>query len=124
MYQPHLHRILKFKVQEENEIAEYNERASGSGTAFSDKTLSLTGALACRTDLNVHHWPIECTKKNACCQLHKWATGQRLKRNVFVCSYCNVTLCARCYAPFHTMDDLVNNKKTFSIQYSGDVDGE
>ena len=101
-----------------------NESHVSRGTAFSDKTLSITGALARRTDLNVHHWPIECTKKNACCQLHKWATGQRLKRNVFVCSYCNVTLCARCYAPFHTMADLVNNKKTFSIQYSGDVDGE
>ena len=101
-----------------------NEHEINRGTAFSEKTLSLTGALDCRMDLNVHHWPIECTKKNACCHLHKCATCKILKRNVFVCSYCNVTLCARCYAPFHTMVDLVNNKKTFSIQYSGDVDVE
>ena len=89
--------------------------------AFSDSTLSNKGALHKHRLENCHHWPIASEKVGARCQLHRWAANKQVKSNLMVCSNCNVTLCAKCFTPFHTiLGDLVENKEYFSTQYAAD----
>ena len=39
-----------------------------------------TGKLRCRLTNNVHHWPVQNTKRDAACQMHRWAVGGKKKK--------------------------------------------
>ena len=89
--------------------------------AFSDSALSNKGTLHKYRLENCHHSPIASEKVSARCQLHRWAANKQVKSNLIVCSNCNVTLCAKCFTPFHaTLGDLVENKEYFSTQHAAD----
>ena len=68
-----------------------------------------------RLNRNVAHWPSTPPQHNkttlAYCQLHKWACGLQMKKNIAYCEECNVTLCIDCYAVFHTTYDLAGEKE-------------
>ena len=50
-------------------------------TPFNEKTLDpKTGKLRMRLDSSQSHWPLENTKAEANCQLHKWVTGKKKQR--------------------------------------------
>ena len=87
-------------------------------TGFTDKTLHpICGALRARL-VGTDHWPAPCHKKDARCQLHFWATGKKHRSQLLACTRCKVTLCAHCFIPFHTVEDLVGSKKSLRTQYT------
>ena len=48
----------------------------------------------------------------------------KYRRGIMVCSECKITLCIKCYVPFHTVHDLYGNKISLSVMYdSEDEDG-
>ena len=76
----------------------------------------------------VQHWPVAKTvSKAGVCQLHRWASGgsKRKRGNtLFKCSYCEVTLCGRCFLPYHTVSDLQGIKETLRIEYGANNSDE
>ena len=50
-------------------------------------------------------------------QIHKWA-NKRTRKQVMLCSDCNVTLCVTCYKPFHT----ILNLKTIKADLENDCE--
>lgn len=77
-----------------------------------DKTLDPTqGALQCRLNSNVPHFPHDdvdkIRNKALRCALHRWVDRDtQIKRDVMVCSTCKVALCVRCFRKFHTESDV------------------
>ena len=90
-------------------------------TRFTDKALCPTsGSLNCRL-VQVQHWPLmEGITEAASCQLHRWASGEIQRKrggNLFKCSYCEITLCGKCFTAFHTVVDLVGEKNKLALEY-------
>ena len=85
---------------------------------FSNTSLHpLTGALKCRLNKSVGHYPVESKRQNYC-QLHRWAFsdggGNRNRKyhGVITCNECNVNLCAGyCYEAFHEVWELDKKKQ-------------
>ena len=87
-------------------------------TSFTDKTLDPdTGALRGRI-YGDDHWPVPSNKKDARCQLHYWATRRKCRSQILVCSHCKVTLCAKYFAPYHTVKYLVLSKNCLKVRYT------
>ena len=86
-------------------------------TGFTNKTLHpINGVLKIRLT-GTDHWPVPTHKKDGRCQLHFWATGKKCRSQLLECTQCKVTLCAKCFVPFHTVEDLVGSKKSLQMQY-------
>ena len=51
--------------------------------------------------------------------MHRWASSgaKSLRGNMFKCSYCEVTLCGKCFLTYHTVVDLQAVKKKLKIEY-------
>ena len=66
-----------------------------------------------RLDKTLDHLPVipkgEEHMKPKRCQIHCWLGIETTKSTSF-CPACNVTLCLRCYSPFHNIVDLVGLK--------------
>ena len=93
---------------------------------FTDGSLDPTkGSLSDRLH-QVQHWPLmDGVLDSASCQLHRWASGggkRRRGQNLFKCSYCEVTLCERCFLTYHTVVDLLAVKKQLAIEDGGLTD--
>ena len=69
-----------------------------------------SGYLRCRLDHNLNHLPIRNDKPENNCQLHYWATKQKVRAQLMKCGTCNVTLCISCYKLFHESAQLKPNK--------------
>ena len=83
----------------------------------------ILGSLCCRLDHLKTHWPAPCSKVESRCQLHFWATGgKKHRKNLMVCSECQITLCIQCYVPFHTVENLVGNKLSMGVIYAPEDD--
>ena len=84
-------------------------------TPFTDKTLDPdTGAIRGRI-YGDDHWPVPSNKKDARCQLHYWATRRKCRSQLLVCCHCKVTLCAKCFAPYHTVKYLVGSNNSLKV---------
>ena len=83
------------------------------------------GRLKVRLDKSMQHLPVPTDGKKAVCQLHRWAHNIRAdgkkgysvvpsgaRAGVAKCSVCGVQLCMRCYAMYHTCDDLTEKIDT------------
>ena len=87
----------------------------------------ITGSLKCRMNRCVHHWPspADTSKYTVHCQLHFWATGKRVYKNVQVCKECNVSLCTdKCYERFHMTWDLVEEKESIAREYEAKLNDD
>ena len=86
---------------------------------FTDQSLCpINGSLNHRLEEHRSHWPLVNLKKNASCQLHRWATDSKKKKkraNLVTCSHCKVTLCVACFVPYHTVPHLGNMKRSLAI---------
>ena len=94
---------------------------------FTDTTLNpIKGLLNDRLH-QVQHWPVtDSVTSAAVCQLHRWATkgGERRRGNLFRCSYCEVTLCGKCFLTYHTVVDLQVVKNKLRIEMGCEEDEE
>ena len=83
------------------------------------------GALKCRINCAVGHWPskppVDKHGNKTACQIHKWTSGQQMRKGTAICETCNVSLCLECYEQFHTVWDLVKEKQNIAkrIRESG-----
>ena len=68
------------------------------------------GSLRCRLDHNLNHLPVNNDKPETNCQLHWWASKQKIRAQLMKCSTCNVTLCIKCYKIFHEVAQLKATK--------------
>ena len=92
---------------------------------FTDASLHPTkGSLTDRLH-QVQHWPVVTSVSRAgVCQLHRWASsGTKRKRGntLFKCSYCDVTLCGRCFLTYHTVADLEGMKTALRLEYGANT---
>ena len=79
------------------------------------------GSLKMRLDhTHVQHWPCPVTKKDTSCQLHYWATGKRCRKQMVQCELCEVTLCVKCFQPFHTEPKIGKKQEYYRKLYSKD----
>ena len=69
------------------------------------------GALKIRLDTSYSHLHVPKTNSTARCALHRWCTNEQHYSNVVYCPTCKVHLCHHCYKPFHTLFNLVSEKK-------------
>ena len=91
----------------------------------SDESLNpLTGKLQCRLLDDLDHLPVEKIGR-ARCQLHCWAAGDAIEKNIIHCPSCKVHLCIKCYRLFHKQrrvspEDLLldNNDETTASEQS------
>jgi B-box zinc finger len=79
-----------------------------------DDTLDpVYGNLQCRLQANPMHWPRE-PRGRPKCALHRWAANIDQKPHVMFCSACEIHLCRLCFEKFHTIHDLVKEKKNIA----------
>ena len=87
-------------------------------TSFTDKTLDQDiGALRGRI-YGDDHWPVPSNKNDARCQLHYWNIRKKCCSQLLIFSHCKVTLCTKCFAPYHTVKDLVGSKNCLKVRYT------
>ena len=80
--------------------------------AVKDATLDpVQGALKIRLDTSYSHLHVPKTNSTARCGLHRWCTEEQHYSNVVYCPTCKVHLCHHCYKPFHTLFNIVSEKK-------------
>ena len=93
----------------------------GEATPVTDRGLSETGALRCRLDRTLNHFPLEPPKGRPRCALHYWA-GFRKQAQMLFCPQCNVSLCISCYGLFHENEKIVSMKAAIAatMKRSGD----
>jgi hypothetical protein len=94
-----------------------DKRRSASCT---DLTLAENGALRCRMDRTLDHFPVKAAPKVKCA-VHRWV-GFRKEGELLYCPQCNVNLCVHCYGIFHRCPNLVSIKEFFRHEFevSGD----
>ena len=68
------------------------------------------GALKCRLDHTVSHWPLPPCGKKVKCALHFWAAGIEDRAQIVKCSLCEVHLCVSCFQIFHVTHSLLDAK--------------
>ena len=100
-----------------------NQEKKKRARRFTDASLdAVSGSLKDRLH-QVQHWPVtDSVPEAGSCQLHRWASGGGKRRrgpNLFFCSYCEVTLCGRCFLTYHTVTDLFAVKKQLRIEVGG-----
>ena len=100
-----------------------NQEKKKRARRFTDASLdAISGSLNDRLH-QVQHWPVtDSVPEAGSCQLHRWASGGGKRRrdpNLFICSYCEVTLCGRCFLTYHTVTDLLAVKKQLRIEVGG-----
>ena len=76
-----------------------------------DNSLNPSGSLSMRLNQDKPHMPGE-AKKNARCSLHRWA-GTETELGVMRCTTCNVSLCLKCWIPFHQQTYILDSKEVF-----------
>ena len=62
-----------------------------------------------RLNTNLSHLPgpaLRTDTNGICCQLCRWATGNKHASQLLKCTDCGFNLCAWCYGPFHTVPVL------------------
>ena len=85
-------------------------------TPFTDKTLyPYTGVLIGRL-YGGDHWAVPSNKKDARCQLHYWATRRKCRSQLLIWNHFKVTICAKCFAPYHTIKYLVGSKNFLRVR--------
>lgn len=86
----------------------------------SDKALDPhRGALSCRLNTTVQHFPQKPNSKSKRCALHRWArgkTGKEIQANVMMCGHCRVQLCIECFSLFHREAFLTKKKVDASVE--------
>ena len=98
-----------------------------SAPRFTDKYLHpITGSLSRSLEESKPHWPIPTAMLASSCQLHRWALGGKKKKRASLidCSYFKVTLCSEFFVPFHTNPQLFYAKRSNTIWFSYNDDGE
>jgi Transposase IS4 len=68
------------------------------------------GALKCRLNHSIPHWPLPKKSKKAKCALHYWAAGVEDRAQIVKCSVCDVHLCVSCFQIYHTTHHLMDEK--------------
>ena len=94
---------------------ETKEKKAIKNKQFNEKSLDpFKGSLKNRLDhANVQHWPCPVTKSDTSCQMHYWATGKRCRKQLIYCELCEITLCIKCFQPFHTEQKLASKKEQY-----------
>jgi len=94
--------------------SKHHEEEEKKSPAVSDRSLAPGGALKCRLNRSLSHYPeLPTQKKRPKCALHRWACGRAsgdVRSNVFLCSCCRVCLCIQCFRLFHEEAELVSKK--------------
>ena len=87
-------------------------------TIVNDASLDpFSGTLVCRLIKYNQHLPCPPPITSSYCQLHKWETGEKTRKGCIFCTDCRITLCDRCYIPFHTVENLVGMKEILKLSY-------
>jgi len=92
-----------------------------------DQSLAVGGALEHRLNCtNLRHLPTAPTGKKIKCQLHRWASEDRIEicAKVLCCSDCRVNLCIECYSKFHTEQYLLQQKATLKARFLGEKEAK
>jgi hypothetical protein len=76
------------------------------------------GILRHRLDHTLEHWPIPKEAERSKCALHNWAGDVGYRAQVAYCKVCNVHLCLQCYKDFHTIRDIVKEKKNLAAKHA------
>lgn len=76
------------------------------------------GRLKKRLDNSLPHLPVPDERKQSRCQMHYWLSGntQKYYASKMQCFECNVVLCVKCFMPYHTMKNLIQNKDYLKLQ--------
>ena len=72
------------------------------------------GALARQLNHDKPHWPKPVTGLGVTCQLLQWASGEKVVAQVQACILCNVNLCVKCFALFHSSRALVEDRENIA----------
>ena len=85
--------------------------APKKSSTCSDRSLDpYNGALRCRLDTCLNHFPVENGKSEANCQLHFYTSRKKVRSQLMKCETCNVILCIQCYRKFHEIPNLKSQK--------------
>ena len=93
-------------------ITKRSEISPTWSTTFTDNTLNpYSGSLRCQLNQTRNHLPILNPKKESQCQMHWWMYKVKYRKQLMICSLCNVILCIECYEPYHEISNLTKLKE-------------